>query len=52
LGYGGGIAEAAERLGLSIETARFYSKTLYAKLDVRGQAELTRRILTSVAVLS
>jgi len=52
LGHDGGIAEAAKRLGLSIETARFYSKSLYAKLDVKGQAELTRRILTSVAVLA
>src|SRR5262249_51042158 len=38
----GGIAESAEQLGLSIETARFYSKTLYAKLGVKGQAELAR----------
>jgi hypothetical protein len=48
----GGIADAAEQLGLSIETARFYSKTLYAKLGVKGQAELTRRVLTSAAALA
>ena len=48
----GGIAESAEQLGLTIETARFYSKTLYAKLGVKGQAELTRRVLTSAAALA
>ena len=48
----GGIAESAEQLGLTVETARFYSKTLYAKLGVKGQAELTRRVLTSAAVLA
>jgi hypothetical protein len=52
LGRTGGIAESAEQLGLTIETARFYSKTLYAKLGVKGQAELARRILTSAAVLA
>jgi hypothetical protein len=52
LGRTGGIAESAEQLGLTVETARFYSKTLYAKLGVSGQAELARRILTSAAVLA
>jgi hypothetical protein len=52
LGRTGGIAESAEQLGLTIETARFYSKQLYAKLGVNGQAELARRILTSAAVLA
>jgi hypothetical protein len=35
-----------------VETARSYSKALYAKLGVSGQAELGRRILTSAAVLA
>lgn len=52
LGRAGGISEAAEQLGLTIETARFYSKALYAKLGVKGQAELARRILTSAAALA
>jgi hypothetical protein len=52
LGRNGGMAESAEELGLTIETARFYSKTLYAKLGVNGQAELARRILTSAAALA
>jgi hypothetical protein len=52
LGRSGGIAEAAAELGLSVETARSYSKALYAKLGVSGQAELGRRILTSAAVLA
>jgi hypothetical protein len=52
LGRTGSIAESAEALGLTIETARFYSKTLYAKLGVKGQAELARRILTSAAALA
>lgn len=42
------IAEAAQSLGLTIETARNYSKKVYAKTGVRGQADLVRFILTSV----
>ena len=45
------IAEAAEAMELTIETARNYSKRLYAKLGVRGQAELVRRVYESSAVL-
>ena len=52
LAHTGRIADAAEELGLTVETARFYSKTLYAKLRLNGQADLTRRILTSAAVLA
>lgn len=52
LGRTGGIAESADELGLTVETARFYSKQLYAKLGVKGQAELARRILTSAAALA
>jgi DNA-binding CsgD family transcriptional regulator len=38
-------------MGLTIETARNYSKKLYAKLGVRGQAELVRLVYESSAVL-
>jgi len=46
------IAEAAEEMELTIETARNYSKRLYAKLGVRGQAELVRLVYESSAVLA
>lgn len=46
------IAEAADALGLSVETARNYSKKIYAKTGARGHAELVRIILTSVLALS
>jgi DNA-binding CsgD family transcriptional regulator len=42
------IAEAAQELGLTLETARHYSKKIYAKTGARGQTELVRNILTSV----
>jgi DNA-binding CsgD family transcriptional regulator len=45
------IAEAAALLGLTQETARNYSKRIYARMDVRGQAELVRQILLSSALL-
>lgn len=41
---GASIAEVAELLGLTIETARNYSKRIYGKMDVRGQADLIRLI--------
>jgi DNA-binding CsgD family transcriptional regulator len=41
------IADAAEALGLTIETARNYSKKIYAKTGARGHAELVRIVLTS-----
>jgi DNA-binding CsgD family transcriptional regulator len=46
------IAEAAEALGLTIETARNYSKKIYAKTGTRGQSDLVRLILTSVLALA
>ena len=46
------ISEAAESLGLTVETARNYSKKIYAKTGARGHAELVRIILTSVLALS
>lgn len=42
------IAEAAADLGLTIETARNYSKKIYAKTGARGQPDLVRFILAGV----
>lgn len=52
LSDGQSIAEAAQAMGLTLETARNYSKRLYAKLGVRGQAELVRLVWRSSAVLA
>lgn len=46
------IAEAAAEHGLTLETARNYSKRIYAKTGARGQADLVRHILTSVLALA
>ncbi|WP_174274057.1 helix-turn-helix transcriptional regulator [Sphingomonas bacterium] len=46
------IAEAAAGLGLTIETARNYSKRVYAKTNTRGQVDLVRRVIESVAWLA
>lgn len=52
LGQATSIAEAAETLGLTIETTRNYSKKIYAKTGARGHAELVRIVMTSVLALS
>jgi DNA-binding NarL/FixJ family response regulator len=52
LARGASIAEAAAELGLTIETARNYSKQVYAKLGLRGQADLVRRFHESAASLA
>lgn len=44
LSDGKSLAEAGNEMGLTIETTRNYSKRLYAKLSVRGQAELVRLV--------
>lgn len=46
------LAEASEAMRLTIETTRNYSKRLFAKLGVRGQAELVRAVYESCAVLA
>jgi DNA-binding CsgD family transcriptional regulator len=46
------IAEVGTQMGLTLETARNYSKQLYAKLDVSGQAQLVRLVQRSGAVLA
>jgi len=48
LSRGMSIAEAAEELGLTVETARTYTKSIYAKMGARGQADLVRFIHRSV----
>ncbi|WP_338467563.1 LuxR family transcriptional regulator [Novosphingobium sp. ZN18A2] len=52
LSRGEGIVEAGTSLGLTAETARNYSKRIYAKTGTRGQADLVRLILTGLAVLA
>jgi len=51
LASGGGIAHAAAQLGLSVESARNYSKAIYSKTGARSQADLTRLITTSLLAL-
>lgn len=46
------IVEAGRELKLTAETARNYSKRIYAKTGTRGQADLVRKIFASVAVLA
>jgi DNA-binding CsgD family transcriptional regulator len=52
LAGGDSLADAATRLGLTIETARNYSKRVFAKTGTRGQADLVRTIIGSVAWLA
>lgn len=51
LGVGASLREAADHLGLTIETARNYSKRLFAKTRTRGQVDLVRVIGDSLARL-
>lgn len=48
LAGGQSIAQAGTALGFTLETARHYSKQLYAKLGAAGQVEVVRRIENSV----
>lgn len=52
LSRGMSIAEAAVELGLTIESARTYSKRIYAKTAARGQADLVRFIHRSVLAIA
>lgn len=52
LAGGATIAEAAAALGLTVETARNYSKRVFAKTRTRGQPGLIRAIAASVARLA
>ncbi|GEN99955.1 hypothetical protein NSE01_17880 [Novosphingobium sediminis] len=46
------ILEAGTRLGLTPETARNYSKRLYAKTGTSGQAQLVALVLSGLAALA
>lgn len=52
LAAGATLAGAAAAMGLTIETARNYSKRVFEKTGTRGQADLIRLVLTGVAPLS
>lgn len=52
LSRGRTIAQAAMEMGLTLETARNYSKKIYAKTGARGQADLVRIMLASVVALA
>ncbi len=52
LSRGRSIVEAGDQLRLTDETARNYSKRIYAKTGTRGQADLVRAILTGLAPLA
>lgn len=52
LAQGLSIAQAAKAHGLTVETARYYSKKIYAKTGARGQVDLVRNILTGVLALA
>ncbi|MFD2137270.1 hypothetical protein ACFSLT_22710 [Novosphingobium resinovorum] len=46
------IAEAAGQVGLTVESARTYSKRIYAKTGARSHADLVRFIHRSVLVIA
>ncbi|MDR2857133.1 MAG: helix-turn-helix transcriptional regulator [Novosphingobium sp.] len=52
LSRGMSIAQAAGELGLTVESARTYSKRIYAKTGARGQADLVRFIHRSVLAIA
>ncbi|WP_311269500.1 helix-turn-helix transcriptional regulator [Sphingobium sp. WCS2017Hpa-17] len=48
---GRSLSEACSAMGLRSETIRSYAKSIYAKMGVRGQPELVRKIFLSSATL-
>ena len=52
LAQGVSITDAAQIHGLTIASARVYSKKIYAKTGARGQVDFMRRVLTSVVALT
>lgn len=46
------IAEAADEFGLTVGSARTYSKSIFAKTGARGQPDLVRIIMGSILALS
>ncbi|UVE17976.1 helix-turn-helix transcriptional regulator [Pseudomonas sp. LS44] len=51
LAYGQTISEAAGQMGIAVTAARNYSKNIYAKLGIKGQADLIRILFKSFALL-
>lgn len=51
LAQGASIVDAADAIGLTVESARTYSKRVFAKTGTSGQADLIRRLLRSIALL-
>jgi DNA-binding CsgD family transcriptional regulator len=52
IAQGHSIATAADKIGVTVETARGYSKQIYAKTGAKGQADLVRIIFTSVLAIT
>lgn len=52
LAEGRSLADSAQVLGLTIETARNYSKRVFLKTGTTGQVQLVRLVLTSAAILA
>lgn len=52
LGQGASLREAAVAQGVTIETARYYSKQIFAKTGARGQPDLIRRLWTGAVMLA
>ncbi|QKR99420.1 hypothetical protein F9288_07005 [Sphingomonas sp. CL5.1] len=52
LADGASIVQTAVTLGLTIETARNYSRRIYTKTGTHGQGELVRLLLTGAAALA
>ena len=48
---GRSVGEAADDLGLTLETTRNYTKRIYAKTGARGQADLVRMLISGLAAL-
>lgn len=48
LAHGASLSQAAEALGLTLETARNYSKKIFARTGLHGQPDLIRALLSSV----
>jgi DNA-binding CsgD family transcriptional regulator len=51
LAQGRSLVEAADRLGISEQTARTYSKRIFSKTRTNRQAELVHKVLTSLVSL-
>jgi DNA-binding CsgD family transcriptional regulator len=49
---GKSIAEAAVEIGLTVESARTYSKAIFAKTGAKGQPDLVRIIMGSILALA